>query len=137
MHHRATIDSFTIESDEPPALGGEDAHPKPLDHLTAAIAFCTLTQLVRLAPLFDVVLDSVECSVESDWSSSGSVRLATNRAHCDGVRIETRVGSPSDRDRVTELVQRAEAACYVVAALRNPVAVSTSTIVNGVPLMTQ
>lgn len=134
MHHRATIDGFTIESDEPPALGGDDAYPKPLDYLTAAIAFCTLTQLVRLAPMLDVVLDSVECTVETDWSSSGSVRLGTNLARCDGVRIDTTIASPSERSRVAELVDRAEAACYVMASLRQPVEVTCRTVVNGVSL---
>jgi uncharacterized OsmC-like protein len=134
MHHRATIDGFTIESDEPPALGGEDAHPKPLDYLTAAIAFCTLTQLLRLAPLLDVTLDAVECTVETDWSSGGSVRLGTNRSRCDAVRLETTITSTSDRARVAELVARAEAACYVMAALRDPVHVVSRTVVNDVPL---
>lgn len=134
MHHRATIDGFTIDSDEPPALGGQDAHPKPLDYLTAAVAFCTITQLFRLAPRLGVELTSVECDVESDWSSTGSVRSRTNRASCDQVRITTKVQSTSDLDLVRELVERAEAACYVIASLRNPVDVTTQTIVNGSPL---
>lgn len=134
MHHRATIDGFTIESDEPPALGGEDAHPKPLDYLTAAVAFCTLTQVMRLAPRLDVIVDSLSCTVETDWSSSGSVRLGTNRASCDEVRITTMIGSRSEPNRVAELAERAEAACYVMAALREPVTVVARTLVNGEPL---
>ena len=133
MHHRATIEGFTIEADEPPTLGGTDAHPKPLDYLNAALAFCTLTQLKLLAPRLDVVLDEATCSVESDWSSSGSVRLGTNRASCDQIRVTTTIESRSDPERVAELIERAEAACYAMAALREPVDVVAETIVNGAP----
>lgn len=136
MHHIAKAGEFTIESDEPPAIGGDDAHPKPLDYLNAAFAFCTLTQLVRLAPRLEVIIDSASCSVESDWSSSGSVRLGTNRANCDQVRITTTIESPSEPARVAELLSRAEAACYVMAALTNPVEVVSHAIVNGEPLPT-
>lgn len=134
MHHRGTIGDFVIESDEPPSLGGEDAHPKPLDYLTAAIAFCTLTQFARIAPMLDVALDAVECAVETEWSATGSIRLGTNQAQCDGVRLEMTITSPSDRERVAELVARAEAACYAMAALQEPVRVECRTTVNGVPL---
>lgn len=134
MHHVATIDGFIIESDEPPSLGGADDHPKPLDYLTASIAFCTLTQIMRLAPHLGVTIEAVTCNVETDWSATGSIRRRDNRASCDGVRVETSITSPSDRAAVAELSERAEAACYVLAALREPVAVSPRTLVNGVLL---
>lgn len=134
MHHRASIAGFTIESDEPPAIGGEDAHPKPLDYLTASVAFCTMTQVMRLAPRLGVVVDSLSCTVETDWSASGSVQLGTNLASCDEVRITTTIDSQSDRESVANLAARAEAACYVMAALREPVTVVAQTIINGEPL---
>lgn len=37
MKHRADVRQFTFYSDEPPALGGDEAHAFPLDYLTAAI----------------------------------------------------------------------------------------------------
>jgi hypothetical protein len=37
MRHRARVHGFTFDSDEPPAMWGDDSHPYPLDYLTAAI----------------------------------------------------------------------------------------------------
>lgn len=39
MLHRATVREFTFDSDEPPELGGDDNHPRPLDYLIAAVGF--------------------------------------------------------------------------------------------------
>lgn len=39
MHKVARYRHFTIECDEPPGLGGDDAHPPPLFYLASAVAF--------------------------------------------------------------------------------------------------
>lgn len=39
MLHRATVREFTFDSDEPPELDGDDAHPRPLDYFLAAVGF--------------------------------------------------------------------------------------------------
>lgn len=38
MLHRVSVGGFTIESDEPAALGGDDDHPHPLDYFAVAAA---------------------------------------------------------------------------------------------------
>lgn len=38
MLHEAHVREFTFHSDEPASLGGENAHPYPLDYFTAAVA---------------------------------------------------------------------------------------------------
>jgi hypothetical protein len=37
MKHQATIRAFTITSDEPPSLGGDNEHPFPLDYFRAGV----------------------------------------------------------------------------------------------------
>ena len=39
MLHEANVRKFTFHSDEPPDLGGDDEHPRPLDFLLAAAGF--------------------------------------------------------------------------------------------------
>ena len=39
QHKVARFRSFEIHSDEPPWLGGEEAHPQPLTYLAAAVGF--------------------------------------------------------------------------------------------------
>jgi uncharacterized OsmC-like protein len=39
VHHAATVRHFTMESDEPPGVGGDDRHPNPLGYFLAGLAF--------------------------------------------------------------------------------------------------
>lgn len=39
MLHEANVREFVFHSDEPPDLGGQDEHPRPLDYLIAAVGF--------------------------------------------------------------------------------------------------
>jgi hypothetical protein len=38
MRHQALVREFTITTDEPETLGGENQHPYPLDYFTAGVA---------------------------------------------------------------------------------------------------
>jgi len=37
MTHQATVGQFTVTSDEPPSLGGDDEHPYPLDYFGVGV----------------------------------------------------------------------------------------------------
>lgn len=39
VHHEAHIRHFTIASDEPSSLGGDDGYPNPLGYFLAGVAF--------------------------------------------------------------------------------------------------
>ncbi len=39
MLHKGQREQFTVYSDEPPRIGGEDNYPPPLAYLTMAIGF--------------------------------------------------------------------------------------------------
>ena len=39
MLHRGQVHGFVLYADEPQTLGGEGAHPTPLDYFTTAVAF--------------------------------------------------------------------------------------------------
>jgi hypothetical protein len=39
MLHRAEVRDFTIFSDEPPSMGGDNAYPAPLFYFVSATAF--------------------------------------------------------------------------------------------------
>jgi hypothetical protein len=37
MTHQSTVREFTVSSDEPPSLGGENEHPYPLDYFGVGV----------------------------------------------------------------------------------------------------
>lgn len=39
MRNEARVREYTIVSDEPPTIGGDDEHPYPLDYFVAAAGF--------------------------------------------------------------------------------------------------
>jgi uncharacterized OsmC-like protein len=40
LHRQVKIRDFTLEVDEPPALGGKDRAPNPVEYALAALATC-------------------------------------------------------------------------------------------------
>ena len=62
---------FTIMVDEPPALGGGDAAPFPIEVLLAALAGCVTNGTVTNAALFDVPIDSLEMDLEARVDARG------------------------------------------------------------------
>ena len=99
--------------DEPESIGGQDEYPPPLGYMGLALGFCSLTQLVRIAHLRHLDIERAECLVEIDWWSTGSLVNGTARTGCKEVRTRYAIDSSESPETIAELVQQAEAGCYV------------------------
>jgi uncharacterized OsmC-like protein len=134
MRHQVRIRDFTIVSDEPEALGGENRHPYPLDYLAAGVATCVITQMVRYGHMLKAELQSIRVRVRIDWYSEGSVKAGTIAARCTGMTTHVEVGSGDDPALIAALIQNARAGCYAEAAMAEPVEIRASAELNGQPL---
>lgn len=134
MRHRVRIRDFTIESDEPESLGGDNRDPYPLDYLAAGVATCVLTQMARYGHMLDAHLDKVRVRLRIDWYSEGSVLAGTIAARCTGMTIHVEVESRDDPALIAALIQNARAGCYAEAAMAEPVEITASAQLNGEPL---
>lgn len=69
--------------------------------------------------------------VTARFRQEGSVLQGTVRAACIAVDAHLELESNEATDRVATLVERAEAGCFLVQSLRNPVRVTTTAVLNG------
>jgi uncharacterized OsmC-like protein len=134
MRHQVQIREFTIVSDEPESLGGENQSPYPLDYLAAGVATCVITQMVRYGHMLKARLDKVGVRVRIDWYSEGSVMAGTIAARCTGMTTHVEVESDDEPALIAALIHNARAGCYAEAAMAEPVEITASAELNGVTL---
>ena len=131
MRHQAQVRDFTIVSDEPESLGGDNESPYPLDYLAAGVATCVITQMVRYGHMLKANLDKVRVRVRIDWYSEGSVLAGTIEARCTGMTTHVEVDSEDEPALIAALIQNARAGCYAEAAMAEPVEITASAQLNG------
>ena len=78
---------------------------------------------------------NVQIRVTGQWSRSGSIIKGDAACSCDGISTEISLDCDEPLERVAELIRMAEASCFTMASLRNPVECSLSATVNGEPLL--
>jgi organic hydroperoxide reductase OsmC/OhrA len=84
--------------------------------------------------MLKIQVDRMRMHVTARFRLQGSVLADT--IHGGPVGIETRLEleSPEPPEKVARLVQTAERGCFILQSLRDPVPVSTSTLLNGTKL---
>lgn len=81
--------------------------------------------------MMKVAIDKARVYVTARFEVEGSVLAQTVRANLDGVQTRLEVESKEPPERVAGVVRNAENGCFVMQALLNPVAVSSSVQLNG------
>jgi putative redox protein len=101
--------NHVIAVDEPTSVGGSDTGPGPTDLLLASLGSCFTLAVSHVAAKRGVELRAVEVSVTGTYSGPAFSDLVLD------VYID------ADEDRIEELIQRAQAVCYVSNTLvRSP-----------------
>ncbi len=125
LHGR--IGKYQFDCDEPPARGGEDSAPSPLEYFMAGAAFCLLSQLVQFAPLYDVQFEDARIDFRASFDDSEKYNLAGPGAAFQQVSIKIIIISPSPEIDIQKLIAHAERGCHAVQSLSTPVPVSFHT----------
>ena len=76
----------------------------------------------------------VVVKVTAHYSREGSILQNTARSRCDGVATEVTLRCDDTPEAVARLIRMAEASCYTLGALRDPVDCSLTVSLNGEPL---
>ena len=71
------------------------------------------------------------CEVRAHWTSEGSVFAGTISSTCHSVEVRTKIESDDDPALIAAVVRNAEGGCYAEAALKEPVPIHKSVILNG------
>jgi putative redox protein len=103
-------------ADEPKSAGGDDAGPQPSEFLLAALASCFTLAIYHVARKRDIELESLSVTATGIYEGPKFARLVLD------------VSSPTPRDVLDPLVERAKGVCYVSNTFR---AVSDIEVVIG------
>ncbi len=122
--------TFTLYADEPPALGGNDTAPNPVQHLLNALAACMTTSMVCHAAVHGIKIEQLESELEGDIDLCGFLGLS-DKTRKGYTNIAVRFKVKTDEQNMERLKKLA---CRVVRLrLHYDVTVFAQYISTGLP----
>ncbi len=95
---------FTVESDEPPVLLGENRAPNASEYVLHALAACLTGTIVFHAAARGIALEGLEVSIEGDLDAQGILGLDDGvRPGYEQIRVTITVTGDFDDDQLAEL----------------------------------
>ncbi|MGO4201081.1 OsmC family protein [Rhodococcus sp. TAF43] len=121
-----SLGKYTVEVDEPPALGGENTAPNPVEYYLASLLSCHVVTYRFWAEKLGIRVDDITARAEGDLDVRGFFGFdETVRPGFGEVRVVVNVTGPESRERYLELHEAAEAHCPVLDLTRNPTPVTS------------
>jgi len=123
IHHHQQ--DFTLESDEPPLLLGEDQGANPVEYVLTALAGCLTTSLVYHAAARGIVIDSIESELDGELDLRGFLGLSDEiRNGYQKINVTFHIEADAPQQTIDELIMLAQQRSPVFDIISNPVAVS-------------
>jgi uncharacterized OsmC-like protein len=120
------IGRHELAVDEPPALGGSDAAPNPIETALAGLLSCQVVTYRFWAATLDIPLDDVRVEIEGDLDVRGFFGLREGvRPGLGAVRVKVTLTGPASPERYRELQEAVDQHCPVLDLFSNPTPVST------------
>ena len=95
---------FTVDTDEPPVLLGENRAPNTVEYVLHALAACLSGTIVYHAAARGIALDGVETTIQGDLDLHGFLGLDSNvRPGYEQIRVALKVTGDLDDDQLAEL----------------------------------
>jgi uncharacterized OsmC-like protein len=116
-------DGEAVTTDMSRSVGGSGSAPSPGWLLRAAVASCAATLIAMRAAMLDVVLESLEVTVDSESDDRGVLGIdASTPAGPLSLRIAVSVRAPgTDADGLRSIIEWGVEHCPVVDAVRRSV----------------
>lgn len=122
--------TFTFSVDEPPALGGDDSAPNPVEYVLASLGACQAIVYRALASLKGIDLQSVTVNTKGHLDLNGFLGLdSTARPGFSKVEFETTIISNESEETIKRLASQVESLCPVLDIIANPVEVHGKLII--------
>lgn len=97
-------EAFTVDSDEPPVLLGQNKAPSAGEYLLHALAACLTGTIVYHAAARGIALDGLECTVQGDVDLRGFLGLdSTVRPGYEQIRVTITAKGDFDDSQFAEL----------------------------------
>jgi len=116
--------SHTAYIDQPPAMGGEDAAPTPLEYLFFALAGCICTIGKIVAAQERIELRGIECSVEGGLNTAVLMgKTEEDRAGFQNLKVVTKIDADMTKEEKEAFLKKVDARCPI-----------SDNIFNGTPI---
>ena len=89
--------------------------------------------MVQVAHTLKIEPRNVNIRVTGKWGREGSVLKGDVKSTCESITTEIALDCDEPPERIAQLIKMAEATCYTMATLRNPVQAHLIATVNGEP----
>jgi uncharacterized OsmC-like protein len=121
-----SLGKYRVEVDEPPALGGENKAPNPVEYYLASLVSCQIVTLRFWAEKLGIEVGEISARAEGDLDVRGFFGFDdTVRAGFGEVRVVVTITGPETPERYRELQEAADEHCPVLDLTRNPTNVTT------------
>ena len=95
---------FTVDSDEPPVLLGQNRAPNTVEYVLHALAACVSGTIVYHAAARGITLDGLETTIQGDLDVQGFLGLDSNvRPGYEQIRVTIKAAGDFDDDQFAEL----------------------------------
>ena len=109
-------------SDEPPARGGEDRGPSPLELVLCSLCACTNVSTARMAGKLRFAYSRLETEAEGELDTRGRKGTADVPVHYRSVRLWVRIETEESDERIARLADLVGRYCPVDSLIRAAVA---------------
>ncbi|MBF6175834.1 OsmC family protein [Nocardia blacklockiae] len=124
-----TLGRHTVRVDEPPALGGGDTAPNPVEVYLSALIACQVVTYRFWAQRLGIAVDDLAVDAEGDLDVRGFFGLDDDvRPGFQAIRVTVRVSGPEPAERYAELQRAVDAHCPVLDLTAAKTAVETTLI---------
>lgn len=121
------LGQYHVRVDEPPALGGDNTAPNPVEYYLASLLSCQVVTYRFWAQRLGVQIDSLSARAEGDLDVRGFFGLDDAvRPGFTEVRVVVDVAGPEAPERYRAVQQAVDAHCPVLDLTVNPTPVTTS-----------
>ena len=116
---------FNMVVDQPPAMGGIDAGPNPLEYALGSLAACMVTIGKIIAKQERIDLRAMTCKVNGDVETAVLMGKATEpRAGFVDIRMELDIDADMTAEEKHAFVEQIEARCPISDMIANTTPVS-------------
>ncbi|MEV1292402.1 OsmC family protein [Pseudonocardia sp. NPDC049635] len=120
------IGNHEVVVDEPPALGGENAAPNPVEFALASLLSCQVVTYRFYAAKLGIPVDDIQVDVEGDLDVRGFFGLDDDvRPGFGAVRLVVDLKGPASEEDYQRLRETVDAHCPVLDLFRNETPVTT------------
>lgn len=122
-----SVGRHTLVVDEPPALGGEDAAPNPVETALAGLLSCQVVTYRVWAAKLGIALDDVHIGIEGDLDVRGFFGFDDSvRPGFGEIRVNVQLSGPESAETYQRLQDAVDEHCPVLDLFSNPTPVKTT-----------